>query len=50
LSTRHIPRTTRDCVRTDRRVIVELDGAAAHARRGNFESDRKRDRMLLVAG
>jgi very-short-patch-repair endonuclease len=39
-----------DCVWIGQRVIVELDGAAAHSRRANFEADRKRDRRLLVAG
>jgi very-short-patch-repair endonuclease len=39
-----------DCVWIDQHVIVELDGVAAHSRHANFESDRKRDRRLLVAG
>jgi very-short-patch-repair endonuclease len=43
-------RIVADCVWIDQRVIVELDGAAAHSRRANFEADRKRDRRLLVAG
>ena len=43
-------RIVADCVWIEQRVIVELDGAAVHTRRTNFESDRKRDRRLLVAG
>jgi very-short-patch-repair endonuclease len=43
-------RIVADCVWIEQRVIVELDGAAAHTRRTSFESDRKRDRRLLVAG
>ncbi len=43
-------RIVADCVWIERRVILELDGVAAHLRRRNFESDRERDRRLLVAG
>jgi hypothetical protein len=39
-----------DCVWRDRRLIVELDGHAAHATRVGFESDRARDRAITVAG
>ena len=38
-----------DCVYLDQRVIVELDGYATHSTRRKFESDRARDRDLLVA-
>lgn len=39
-----------DCVWPEQRLIVELDGREAHLRRAAFESDRARDRRLLVAG
>lgn len=39
-----------DCVWPEHRLIVELDGRKAHQRRLAFESDRARDRRLLVAG
>ncbi|MDX6697057.1 MAG: hypothetical protein QOE65_454 [Solirubrobacteraceae bacterium] len=39
-----------DCAWPDRRVIVELDGAAHHASRTAFETDRRRDRTLQAAG
>jgi uncharacterized protein DUF559 len=39
-----------DCTWDGPRVIVELDGYAAHGTRRNFESDRARDRALQVAG
>jgi very-short-patch-repair endonuclease len=39
-----------DCAWPDHRLIVELDGRPAHLRRRNFDSDRARDRALLVAG
>jgi Transcriptional regulator, AbiEi antitoxin/Protein of unknown function (DUF559) len=39
-----------DCLWRDQRLIVELDGGAAHGTRMAFESDRERDRRLQVAG
>ena len=39
-----------DCVWPQWRLIVELDGRAAHERRRTSESDRARDRRLQVAG
>jgi hypothetical protein len=39
-----------DCVWRDRRVIVELDGRAAHDTARAFESDRARDRMVMALG
>lgn len=39
-----------DCVWRAERLIVELDGRAAHATRSRFDSDRERDRALTVAG
>jgi very-short-patch-repair endonuclease len=39
-----------DCLRRRQRLAVELDGRAVHARQAAFESDRLRDRKLLVAG
>ena len=39
-----------DCVWRDRRVIVELDGRAAHDTARAFESDRARDRMVMAFG
>jgi very-short-patch-repair endonuclease len=39
-----------DCVWHEQRVIVELDGRAAHHNVHSFESDRARDRALQVAG
>ncbi len=39
-----------DCAWLARRVIVELDGHAAHSTRRAFEDDRERDRLLQVAG
>jgi REase_MTES_1575 len=39
-----------DCVRHDKRVIVELDGRAAHSTSAAFERDRERDRMLSANG
>jgi very-short-patch-repair endonuclease len=43
-------RIVADCVWPDRRLILELDGRAAHDRRRNFDADRARDRALAVAG
>jgi very-short-patch-repair endonuclease len=43
-------RMVADCVWLRERLIVELDGGAAHRRRRNFDSDRARDRVLLAAG
>ena len=34
----------------DARLVVEVDGAAAHHTRRNFESDRRRDRVLAALG
>jgi very-short-patch-repair endonuclease len=39
-----------DVVWRQERVIVELDGYAAHSTRGQFGVDRARDRAALVAG
>lgn len=39
-----------DCVWPEQRVIVELDGFAAHGSRFAFERDRRRDRALQAAG
>ena len=39
-----------DCVWADQKVIVELDGYAAHGNRHSYEDDRTRDRALKVAG
>ena len=39
-----------DCLWTKQRVIVELDGRAAHGTRRAFERDRERDRLLQVDG
>jgi very-short-patch-repair endonuclease len=63
LNRRHLPRPRRnlpmvigglrlrpDCLWPEHRLIVELDGRKAHLRRAAFESDRARDRRLLVAG
>ena len=41
---------TPDCLWRSQRLIVELDGRDAHARRLAFEADRARDRALTVAG
>ena len=39
-----------DCLWESHRLIVELDGRAAHATGRGFERDRARDRALQVAG
>lgn len=39
-----------DCLWRDARLIVELDGRAAHGTGVAFESDRARDRALAAAG
>jgi hypothetical protein len=39
-----------DCLWRRERVIVELDGRAVHGTDRAFESDRQRDRLLLVDG
>lgn len=39
-----------DCLWAEQRVIVELDGRAAHGTRRAFERDRERDRLLQVDG
>jgi very-short-patch-repair endonuclease len=47
LSTRWIEA---DCLWSEQRLIVELDSRSAHANDFSFDSDRARDRELLVAG
>lgn len=39
-----------DCLWRRQRLAAELDGRAVHAREAAFESDKLRDRQLLVAG
>jgi very-short-patch-repair endonuclease len=39
-----------DCLWPEERLIVELDGRATHGTAKAFESDRERDRILLVDG
>lgn len=39
-----------DCAWPEQRLILELDSRKAHANRHSFESDRARDRAVLVAG
>jgi very-short-patch-repair endonuclease len=39
-----------DCLWVEQRVIVELDGRAAHGTRRAFERDRERDRLLQADG
>jgi very-short-patch-repair endonuclease len=39
-----------DCLWAEQRVIVELDGRAAHGTRRAFEKDREKDRLLQVDG
>ena len=39
-----------DCVWPAQRVIVELDGRAVHLTVERYESDRRKDRKLKVAG
>lgn len=39
-----------DCLWSDQRVIVELDGRRAHGTDRAFEKDRERDRLLLAEG
>ncbi len=39
-----------DCLWPRQRLALELDGRAVHAREAAFESDKKRDRELLVEG
>jgi very-short-patch-repair endonuclease len=39
-----------DCLWTEQRLIVELDGRESHGTELAFEKDRERDRLLLVGG
>jgi very-short-patch-repair endonuclease len=39
-----------DCMWPEQRLLVELDGRAAHGTERAFESDRERDRVLLAEG
>jgi Transcriptional regulator, AbiEi antitoxin/Protein of unknown function (DUF559) len=39
-----------DCLWRSQRLIVELDGRAAHGTHSAFEKDRERDRRIQVAG
>jgi very-short-patch-repair endonuclease len=39
-----------DCMWPERRLLAELDGRDVHRTEQAFESDRQRDRILLVAG
>jgi very-short-patch-repair endonuclease len=39
-----------DCLWADERLIVELDGRAAHGTKRAFERDRERDRLLVAEG
>lgn len=39
-----------DCMWPRERLLVELDGGAVHRTAHGFESDRQRDRILLVEG
>lgn len=39
-----------DCIWDEQRLLVELDGRQVHGTRQAFESDRERDRIVLVEG
>jgi very-short-patch-repair endonuclease len=39
-----------DCMWPEQRLLAELDGHEAHGTEAAFESDRRRDRILLVEG
>jgi very-short-patch-repair endonuclease len=39
-----------DCLWDEAKLVVELDGRAAHGTRRAFEADRERDRLLLADG
>jgi very-short-patch-repair endonuclease len=39
-----------DCLWERERLVVELDGHAAHSTARAFEADRERDRLLTGAG
>ena len=39
-----------DCLWSEQRLIVELDGRATHGTARAFERDRERDRLLQVDG
>lgn len=40
----------RDAVWREQRLVVEVDGFAAHGHRRAFEGDRRRDQDLTAAG
>jgi very-short-patch-repair endonuclease len=39
-----------DCLWREQRLIVELDHRSTHARRKDFDKDRRRDRIVQAAG